>query len=279
MRSRIITIILISIIGFNLFSCKTNSEVLEKKFEKYTTDTDVVAVLDNSIFYFDDHTLNLRDLVEGEDPNNGYLFLFGKLYFSTSRQNAMNDFSFFVYECDTFGNNKRTVFEKHGYKTKPLATGNQGVLYLEYYNTNTFDDSAHAIASFDICTEEYRIESTGKDTSLSNYKKVPNEKYFISVNDGVLTITDTENNESYNIGKELLLGSDFGEALTDLDYTFSVANVTDNDRIYLVYRINSNGAPYPHFICEYKQDTNQIEFKFLFFASDTLTIEVESIDS
>ena len=50
MRSRIITIILISIIGFNLFSCKTNSEVLEKKFKKYTTDTDVVAVLDNSIF-------------------------------------------------------------------------------------------------------------------------------------------------------------------------------------------------------------------------------------
>ena len=37
MRSRIITIILISIIGFNLFSCKINSEVLEKKFKKYTT--------------------------------------------------------------------------------------------------------------------------------------------------------------------------------------------------------------------------------------------------
>ena len=110
MRFRIVSVFLLLILSLHFTSCKTNTAELEQKFEKYQSDTPVVAVLDHSTFYFSDHTLSLSDLADGEDPNDGYLFMNGKLYFSTSKQNGALDYSFFVYECDVYGNNKTLVF-------------------------------------------------------------------------------------------------------------------------------------------------------------------------
>lgn len=262
----------------SLSSCRTSTDQLEQKFAKYPSDKNVVAVLDNSIFYFTDHILNLRNIVKDEVPNHGYLFLDGKLYFSVSKQNAALDFSFLVYECDVYGNNLELVFEKHGYKTKPWATGKQSVLYLEYYETNALDNSSRVIDSYNISTGVYENVSNGDGSSLEDYRKDTDEKYTFQFENSVISITDTQNNENYKISDKTLHESDFGDILIDLDYSFYGYNETNSGKIYLVYRIKSNGSQYPHFICEYIPNTDEVVFKSLFFSNDVETISVESIN-
>lgn len=277
MRKRLIMILFIVLLVLSLPACSFDRDVdeIKKRFESHTPDGNVVAVLDNSTFYFADHTLRLRDIADGEEPNDGYLFSNGKLYFSTTKENGIFDFSLYVYECDLYGNNKHLVFEKHGYKTHPRATGNQEMLYVEHYTTNALDTSARVIDSYNVFTGVYQTMATGNTAHLSDYKTDVKGIYLSAFEDGVLSIVDVQKNTTYIFDPVTTVSGAFDEELDGLDYSFCGFYAATNAKIFLVYRIESTGSQYPHLVCEYIPDVEQVGFSFLYLADDITTFYIE----
>lgn len=277
MKKWMITIGLLILFVLSLASCSTepNEDELKKRFENYTPDGNVVVVLDSSTFYFADHTLSLRDIADGESPNNGYLFMDGKLYFSTSKENGPFDFSLYVYICDLYGNDKQLVFEKHGYKTHPWATGNQGRLYIEHFTTNAVDASSRVIDSYNVVTGVYQTEATGETVGLSDYQKSAAGAYSYVFEGGVLSVTDAQQNKTYTMHTSAFVSQAFGEALEGLDCSFSGFYASANGRMFVLYRIESGGSAYPHLVCEYLPDNNEVVFGSLCFAEDVAAFYIE----
>ena len=228
-------------------SCGPSKDELEQRFDAYSPDDNVVAIWDGQEFYFADHTLKLYNIIENENLNGGYLFANDRLFFSTSRQNGITDYSFLVYECDYYGNNKKLIFEKSGYKTHPWATADKNMFYVEHYNKNTFDKSSRIIDSFDIISGEYITVSEENNKKLSDYKKNTKKNYVCNYSADFTEIINNDKNTKYRIDNESLLNSDFGEALKGLDYscyTFLIFEKNGKDQIYLIYRIKSNTQDY-----------------------------------
>ncbi len=274
------SVIFLMLLILSFASCGPSGEELKQRFDAYSPDDNVVAICDGREFYFADHTLKLYNIIENEDLNNGYLFANGKLYFSTSRENGAFDFSFCVYECDYYGNNKKLIFEKSGYKTHPWATADKNTFYVQHYEKNAFDESSRIIDSFDIISGEYITVSEGNNKSLSDYQKNTKKNYFCNRSTDFIEIINNDKNTKYCIYNEMLLNSDFGEALKGLDYfnyKFLVFEENGKDQIYLIYRIETNNGLYPFFICQFIPETNTVEFKSFFFATDIEVIYMEYI--
>lgn len=256
---RVVVLLMLCVFSSNLCSCKNQTDDIKERFEKNSSDSNVVTVLDNCVFYFSDHTLDLRDLVNAdEEPNNGYLFMDKTLYFSTTKETGAFEFSISVYRCDLYGRNKTLVFEKQGYKTHPWAVGKRDSLYFEHYISNAFDASARVIESYNINTGMYELAGTGETIALSNYEK------------------DWEYDSQVDIPYVLALTEDcFDEALAGLDYSYSGCKVSLG-RLFFIYRIEKSAdSLYPHFVCEYVPETNEIHFISLFFAYDIEPFDVE----
>ena len=279
MKNYAITIGLIVLLVFSLTSCSSepNADEIKRRFESYTPDSSVVAVLDSSTFYFADHTLKLHDISNGESPNNGYLFVDGKLYFSTTKENGVFDFSLFVYSCDLYGKDKHLVFEKHGYKTRPWATGNHGKLYIEYYSTNAIDASARTIDSYNVVTEEYQTEASGKTVHLSDYKRGSIGDYSCSFENNTLSVVDTQKNETYTVSPAELISNTFTEELNGLDWSYRGFYSSNAGKMYFLYRIEASGPQYPHLLCEYIPDSNRLVFSLLYFADDITAFRIENL--
>ena len=278
MKFRILSAIILILMLLSFASCGPSVDELEQRFANCSPDNDVVAVWDGREFYFTDHTLKIYDIIENEDLNNGYLFANGRLYFSTSRENGAFDFSFCVYECDYYGNDKKIVFEKNGYKTNPRATADQNIFYIEHYENNTLDESSRKIDSYNLNSREYITVSEGKSKTLQDYQKDRTKNYSCDFDNDILRITDKSKNSEYIINKETLFNSNFEEALTDLDYTyyrFQVIEKNGENQFYLIYRIKTNNVLYPFFVCQFIPETNKVEFKSLFFATDIDPIFME----
>ena len=113
MKKQILTIGLALLLILSMASCapKQAADELKSRFEDYTVDSNIAVILDASTFYFADHTLRLDDICENEELNNGYLFLDGKLYFTTAKKEGAFAYSLLVYVCDLHGNQKHLVFE------------------------------------------------------------------------------------------------------------------------------------------------------------------------
>lgn len=280
MRNRIVAITLMALIilCFSACSMHANNDEIEKRFESYFEDNNTVAILDGAVFYFSDHTLRLNDILDGEELNGGYLFADGKLWFSTVKENGLSDFSLFVYSCDLYGNDKTLLFEKHGFKTHPWATEKDGILYFEHYSTHAMDASARVIDSYNISSGVYQTEETGKTLSLSDYRKSTTQKYSYTINDEILSVIDPQKNLIYTIDTVALPNDAFCENLEGIQYSFCDFYVTKDGRMFLLYRIESNGFPYPHFVCEYIADSNKVEFKLLYFADDIETFQIEYLE-
>ena len=90
MKQRLISISLIVLLVISLASCSSEKYIheLKTRFEGFSADSNVIVVLDDSVFYFADHTLSLSDITDDEELNNGYLFWDGKLFFTTVKQNG-----------------------------------------------------------------------------------------------------------------------------------------------------------------------------------------------
>lgn len=280
MKSRIIAIVVLLILVVQLSACSLSAdkEKYESCFTNLSEDSHVVLILDDSTFYFTDHTLRLRDITGDEAPNGGYLFANGKLYFSTAKKNGLNNYSLYIYCCDLYGNNKTLLWEKHDLTTSPWATGKDGVMYFQYRNTSLVA-SSQVITSYDISTGECRTEGAGKSYSLSNYRKDSSGKYNWEMDDEILTIVDPQENVTYTLDTVAMLEKSFGSRLDGLKYSFCRLFATADGRIFLLYKFNSNTMDYPHFVCEYIPSQNEVVFKLLCFAYDIESFELEYLDN
>lgn len=274
----IIVFLLTVFLSFTLYSCRTASDPIKEQFEKYPRDDNVVGVLDNTSFYFADHELQLLDLIDEEEPNHGYLFKDGRLYFSVSKENGLTDFSLIIYSCDLYGNDKQLVFEKQGYKTHPWATGNQGIFYIEHYSENAFDESSRVIDSYNILTGAYEKIASGEQVSLSDYYRNTKESYSCSAVENVITLSDSKTNATYSIDLQSSQADQFNDSLADIEYNFEGFTATEDNRILLLYRLKTKGSSYPFIICEYLPDTDKVVFCSVFFAYDYTPFNIECID-
>ena len=278
MKKCLITILSLILLVSILTSCAAgpSEEELRKRFEGYTPDKNAVAVLDYSTFYFADHELNLNNIAEGEDLEIGFVLADGKVYFATSKQNGLfGDYSLYVYSCDFYGNNKQVVFEKHGYKTGFGVRANQGKFYFSHHTTNGFDASSQVIDSYDVVTGVYQTEATGKDANLSDYQKKACGSYSCTYEGDVLRVVDEAKNTTYTIAPESLFGGTFSKELEGLKWEYSGFYATDNGKMFLLYSVNTNWPPYPHILCEYIPESNEIVFSLLYFAHDIIGFRIE----
>ena len=276
MKKRIIAISLILLLVLSLTSCSSEKDMdeLKSRFEDHAPDNNVVVIWDDSILHFADHTIELRGINNEEDPNNGYLFVDGKLYFATTKENGFFDYSLFVYACDTYGNNQQLVFEKHGYKTHPWATGNGEVLYIGHYTTNSFDASSRVIDSYNVVTGAYQTVATGKDAKLSNYQRRQCGRYSCTYEGDVCTVTDSQNNTTYTIDSIALVRSTFSTELDGHDHLrLEGFFAADNGKMFLLYNLGSS-LPYPFLVCEYLPDRGEIVYKSLISVPDYLSFQV-----
>ena len=276
MKKRLISISLIVLLVISLASCSSEKYIheLKTRFEGFSADSNVIVVLNDSVFYFADHTLSLSDITDDEELNNGYLFWDGKLFFTTVKQNGGFDFSLCVYSCDLYGNNKQVVFEKNGYTTKPWVTGNQETLFVKHYTTSALDASSRNIDSYNVVSGEYQTKASGEDASLSDYQKNQHGRYSCTNENGVYSVYDPQTNVTYTIDTIALVHSAFGEELDGIDLINGHFFATDDGKMFLLYRIESNGLKYPHLLCEYLPDRNEVVFKNLCFADDIETFSV-----
>jgi len=265
-------VLLVSI--FTSCAADPSEEELRNRFASYSPDNNAVAVLDYSTFYFADHKLTLDNIAGDEEPNNGFLVVDKKLYYSTTKENGPHDFSLYVYSCDLYGNNTQLVFENRGYKTHPWAQGNQGKLYIKHHTTNAFDASSLVIDSYDVVTGVYQTEATGENASLSDYEKDSHGPYPYTYEGDVLRVVDEAKNTTYTIAPESLFGSTFSKELEGLKWEYSGFYSTDNGKMFLLYRINT-WLPYPHILCEYIPETNEVVFSLLYFAYDYVPFIIE----
>ncbi|MBE6918051.1 MAG: hypothetical protein E7470_09200 [Ruminococcaceae bacterium] len=269
MKKYIITISFLLLLIFTLTCCTASTAgELKHRFEGFTSDSNLIAVLDDFIFYFADHKISLNDIDTRGEPNNGYLFVDGALYFSTAKENGFFDYSLYVYSCDLYGNHQCLVFEKHGFRTHPWVTGSGESLYIEHYSTNTFDASARVIDSYNVVTGVYQTEATGKTTRLSDYRADSNGAYSSTYENGTLFIEDQQSNVTHRVDPTALVYEAFNDALAGFDCNFYDFYATTDDRMFFLYSIKVSGTTYPYLICEYIPTNREIVFRSLIFADD-----------
>ena len=276
MKKCLITILSLILLVSIFTSCAADpsEEELRNRFASYPPDNNVVGVIRPSIFYFADHELDLNNIVNEGEADNDYLFIDGKLYFSAIKEINSHNYSLYVYSCDLYGNNKQLLLEKHGYKTPPHMEGNNGKMYFQHYTTNVFDASARVIDSYDVITGAYQTEVTGKEYELLDYQKKPQGMYSCTHEGDILRVLDEEKNVTYTIEPEALLYSTFNKELEGIELEYSGFCATDNGKMFLLYR-SASWPPYPHLVCEYIPETNEIIFSLLYFPYDLTGFFVE----
>jgi len=228
MKKCLITIVSLVLLVSIFTSCAADpsEEELRKRFEGYSPDSNVVGVLDSSTFYFADHELKLDDIIGEEESDNDYLFVDGKLYFSTIKEIDSHNYSLYVYSCDLYGNGRKLLLEKHGYKTPPHAEGNRGKLYIQHYTTNIFDASARVIDSYDVVTGVYQTEVTGKEYDLLDYQKKLQGMYSCAHEGDILRVQDSEKTVTYTVEPETLVYSTFAEELEGIEVALIAHDIT-----------------------------------------------------
>ena len=278
MKKCLITILSLILLVSIFTSCAADpsEEEVRSRFTSYSPDSNVVAVWEDRIFHFPDYELNLNNIAEDEDLEIGFVLADGKVYFATSKQNGLfGDYSLYVYSCDFYGNNEQLLFEKHGYKTGIGVRANQGKFYFSHHTTNVFDASTQVIDSYDVVTGVYQTEATGKDANLSDYQKKARGSYSCTYEGDVLRVVDEKNDVTYTIAPESLFGSTFSKELEGLKWEYSGFYATDNGKMFLLYCVNTNWPPYPHILCEYIPESNEIVFSLLYFAHDIIGFRIE----
>lgn len=277
-----IILLIILLVCFAFSACRHDTtQLAEDAFSKYYDGgADVVLVLEDTI-YFENHKIDLNKL-KNEEANNGLIIKKDKLYFSTSKQNSMYDYTLNIYESDLSGANIKLVFSKGNYKTYPWVYGIDDAFYIEYYLTNALDIDSRQIDKFSIQGNEYENVAGGKDCSLSNYtKKSETSIYDIKVVEnlspqehGKFIITNSETNEIRIIDDAFLKNTVYIESMEMYNYSPKRYDIS-NGHILLTYSIGAgDGWNFPHLIFEYDFDTDTLVYKMLVFPYDSVPIEI-----
>ena len=280
--------ILLFLLCFVLIGCNiedTTNQAIDE-FSKYQKTEDVVLVVDDKILYFSTHTIDIRDLIDNEEeyPNGGYLVTKDKIYFSTTIENYMFNFTFSIYECDLNGKNKTRLFKMENLVTSPDVVANNMVFYLEHYKENALEETSRVINSYDIINSVYGQVASGKECTISDYRprnksdyqgKLLDKPYIPLFKDNsYYEITNTKTKEVKIVGKEFIENTKYIESLQKFDYETKRIDIS-NGHILLTYKINAgNGMNYSYLVFEYDFEKETLEYKQLSFLDVDVLVNI-----
>lgn len=280
--------ILLFLLCFALIGCNiedTTNQAIDE-FSKYQKTEDVVLVVDDKILYFSTHTIDIRDLIDNEEeyPNGGYLVTKDKIYFSTTIENYMFNFTFSVYECDLNGKNKTRLFKMDNLVTSPDVVANNMVFYLEHYKENALEETSRVINSYDIINSVYGQVASGKECTISDYRprnksdyqgKLLDKPYIPLFKDNsYYEITNTKTNEVKIVGKEFIEKTKYIESLQKFNYETKRIDIS-NGHILLTYKLDAgNGMNYSYLVFEYDFEKETLEYKQLAFLDVDVLVNI-----
>ena len=278
-----ICLLFLTILTLLLTSCRQDTTQLAKDvFSKYYNGKDEVVLNIEDNLYFENYALDLNGLVKGNEHNNGLIINQRNLFFSTSKENSMFNFTLNIYESNLQGTDIKLVYSKDGFKTHPWAYAIADVFYIEHYSNNALDLESKLIDSYTISTVIYENISSGKDCSLSDYsQKEEQSRYSIEVIEnlslqehGKFIVTDLEKGLSNIIDDEYLRNSIYIESMEKFNYSPKRVDISDG-HILLTYGIGAgDGWNYPHLVFEYDFGSNKLEYKLLAFPFDSVPVEI-----
>lgn len=278
-----ICLLFLTILTLLLTSCRQDTTQLAKdEFSKYYNGKDEVVLNIEDNLYFENYALDLNGLVKGNEHNNGLIINQRNLFFSTSKENSMFNFTLNIYESNLQGTDIKLVYSKDGFKTHPWAYAIDDVFYIEHYSNNALDLESKLIDSYTISTGIYENISSGKDCSLSDYaQKEEQSRYSIEVIEnispqehGKFIVTDLEKGLSNIIDDEYLRNTIYIESMEKFNYSPKRVDIS-NGHILLTYEIGAgDGWNYPYLVFEYDFDSNKLEYKLLAFPFDGVPIEI-----
>lgn len=280
--------ILLFLLCFALIGCNiedTTNQAIDE-FSKYQKTEDVVLVVDDKILYFSTHTIDIRDLIDNEEeyPNGGYLVTKDKIYFSTTIENYMFNFTFSIYECDLNGKNKTRLFKMDNLVTSPDVVANNMVFYLEHYKENALEETSRVINSYDIINSVYGQVASGKECTISDYRprnksdyqgKLLDKPYIPLFKDNsYYEITNTKTNEVKIVGKEFVEKTKYIESLQKFNYETKRIDIS-NGHILLTYKLDAgNGMNYSYLVFEYDFEKETLEYKQLAFLDVDVLVNI-----
>ena len=278
-----IYILFLTILTLFLTSCRQDTTQLAKdEFSKYYNGKDEVVLNIEDNLYFENCILDLNGLVNDNEYNNGLIINQSNLFFSTSKENSMFNFTLNIYESDLQGTDIKLIYSKNGFKTHPWAYAIDDVFYIEHYSNNALDLESKLIDSYTISTGIYENISSGKDCNLSDYaQKEEQSRYSIEVIEnislqehGKFIVTDLEKGLSNIIDDEYLRNSIYIESMEKFNYSPKRVDIS-NGHILLTYGIGAgDGWNFPHLVFEYDFNSNTLEYKLLTFPFDSVPIEI-----
>ena len=268
---------------FTLSSCwrEDTTQSAKNEFSKYFNGKDeVVLNIDDNLF-FENYLLDLDGIVKDNEHNGGIIVKQDCLYFSTTKQNSMFDYTLNIFESNLDGTNVENIYSKEGFKTHPWAYAIDDVFYIEHYLNNAFDLNSKSIDRYIISTGKYENIASGKNINLSDYMSKEQSRYsFETIENetpkkhGKFIITDLEKNLSTTIDDDYLRDTVYIESMEKYNYSPKRVDIS-NGHILLTYSIGAgDGWNYPHLVFEYDFDTNKLEYKLLAFPYDTVPIEI-----
>ena len=266
-----------------LTSCREETTQLAKEeFSKYYNGKDEVVLNIEDNIYFENYTIDLSDLVDGNEYNNGLIIKQDKFFFSTAKENSMFNFTLNIYEYNLQGTAIKLLYSKDEFKTHPWAYAIDDVFYIEHYSNNALDPESKLIDSYTISTGIYENISSGKDCSLSDYaQKEEQSRYSIEVIEnispqehGKFIVTDLETGLSNIIDDEYLRNTIYIKSMEKFNYSPKRVDISSG-HIFLTYGIGAgDGWNYPHLVFEYDFDSNKLEYKLLAFPFDSVPVEI-----
>lgn len=257
------------------------TQIAKDEFLKYHNGKDEVAVVIEHTIYMEKNQLDLSGLIKDNDPNGGLIIKQDKLYFSTSVQNSMFNYSLNIYESDFQGVEIKLLFSKEGFRTLPWAYATNDTFYIEHYSNNAFNENSRLIDKYTISTGIYENINSGKDCDLSDYQKKEHSRYSVEVieNDspkehGGFIITDSETGAKKTIDDDFLKNTIYIESMEKFNYGAKRFDIS-NGHMLLTYGIAAgDGWNYSHLVFEYDFDSNTLEYKLLAFPYDSVPVEI-----
>lgn len=279
-------LLFLSILILFLTSCRQDTTQLAKdEFLKYYNGKNEVVLSIEDTLYFENYMLDLNDLIKDNEFNNGLIINQDRLFFSTSIENSIFNFTLNIYESNLQGTDIKLLYSKGEFKTHPWAYAINDVFYIEHYTNNAIDIESKLIDSYTISTGVYNNIASGKDCGLTDYmQKEEQSKYVVEVIEnispqehGKFIITDLESGIVKTIDDDYLNDTMYIKSMEKFNYSTKRVDIS-HGHILLTYGIGAgDGWNYPHLIFEYDFDSNMLEYKLLAFPFDNVCIDISYI--
>lgn len=281
-----ISLLFLTILTLLLTSCgQDTTKIAKDEFSKYYNGKDEVVLNIEDNLYFENYTLDLNNLVQSNEHNNGLIISQSSFFFSASKENSMFNFTLNIYESNLQGTDIKLVYSKDGFKTHPWAYAIDDVFYIEHYSNNALVLKSKIIDKYTISTGIYENVASGKDCGLSDYiPKEEQSRYSVEVIEnispqehGKFIVTDSETGIVRTIDDDYLKNTIYIDSMEKFNYGPKRFDIS-NGHILLTYGISAgDGWNYSHLVFDYDFDSNKLEYKLLAFPFDSVPIKISYI--